>query len=114
MRPIDALREKIVLWKKSTTDTSLMSVLHDVLQQIDVAIYEMDHQDAASPWHMVEEKPKEADQYFVIWENNGDRGGGAAWFSLRLGWIWGGPKITHWMPIELPKEGMHENRDYPQ
>lgn len=59
---------------------------------------------AASPWHRVEEKPKEADQYFVIWENNGDRGGGAAWFSLRLGWIWGGPKITHWMPIELPKE----------
>jgi hypothetical protein len=58
----------------------------------------------ASPWHRVEEKPKEAAQYFVIWENNGDRGGGAAWFSLRLGWIWGGPKITHWMPIEPPKE----------
>ena len=57
-----------------------------------------------NPWHRVEEKPKEADQYFVIWENNGDRGGGAAWFSLRLGWIWGGPKITHWMPIEPPKE----------
>jgi hypothetical protein len=73
----------------------------------DVAFHMEDHLDeipTASPWHRVEEKPKEADQYFVIWENNGDRGGGAAWFSLRLGWIWGGPKITHWMPIEPPKE----------
>ena len=61
-------------------------------------------EDAASVWHRVEEKPKEAGKYFVIWENNGYRGGGAALFSLRLGWIWGGPKITYWMPIEPPKE----------
>lgn len=59
MRPIDTLRKKIDLWKKSTTDTALMSVLHDVLKQIDVAIYEMDHQEAGSPWHSVEEPPKE-------------------------------------------------------
>ena len=65
MRPIDTLREKIDMWKKSTTDTALMSVLHDVLQQIDVAIYEMDHQEAASPWRRVEEPPKEHMWCFV-------------------------------------------------
>lgn len=46
MRPIDDLRKKIDLWEKTTTDTAYMSVLHDVLNQIDAAIYEMDHQEA--------------------------------------------------------------------
>lgn len=69
MRPIDSLREKIDLWEKTTKDTAYMSVLHDVLKQIDVAIYEMDHQEAESPWHRVEEElPKLPDNdYCHIW-----------------------------------------------
>lgn len=66
MRPIDTLREKIDLWKKSTTDTALISVLSEVLKQVDMAICEMDHQDAASPWHRVEDElPKESNCYIV-------------------------------------------------
>ena len=67
MRPIDDLREKIDLWRKSTTDTALMSVLHDVLKQIDVAIYEMDHQKAESPWHRVEDDPPDGNEDAVIY-----------------------------------------------
>ena len=91
------------------TEVHTVVVLKDGREQLESVLYaeQVDYAptvEPASPWHRVEELPKEAAQYFVIWENNGDRGGGAAWFSLRLGWIWGGPKITHWMPIEPPKE----------
>ena len=110
MRPIDALREKIDLWKKSTTDTALMSVLHDVLKQIDEAIYEMDHQEAESPWHRVEEELPEKDGEYATWSFRG------YWvenhwnntlkrFHYRRG------EITHWMPIEPPKAEMIKHRE---
>ena len=93
MRPIDDLREKIDLWKKSTTDTALMSVLNDVLKQIDVAIYEMDHQEDESTLHKVEEPPKE-DGWYILGFLSRWRDGN--W------WI---PEFPdYWMAAGAPKE----------
>lgn len=115
MRPIDDLREKINLWKKSTTDTALMSVLHDVLKQIDLAIYEMDHQEAESPWHRVEEPPKEYGNYLAV-VNGEVMEVTYSDMSIRDDWNWStcdadgfvwirSESVTHWMPLpEPPKE----------
>lgn len=115
MRPIDDLREKIDLWEKTTTDTAYMSVLHDVLKQIDMAIYEMDHQEAESPWHSVEEPPKIGVPVLVtyIGYNTGEvrcdllaAYDGIAWRYWDIEMLEDEVmvKITHWMPIEPPKE----------
>lgn len=116
MRPIDELREKIDLWKKSTTDIALMSVLNDVLKQIDVAIYEMDNQEAESTWHRVEDELPESGEFGKIVLACNDVGTVNAAFLSSSGkwyaanntmydaWTWM-PNVTHWMPLpEPPKE----------
>ena len=70
---------------------------------------------AASPWHRVEDElpdtPRMVIAYVDQWHIF------AAYHSSRGEWkqadgftVIG---VTHWMPIEPPKEGTHENRDYP-
>lgn len=58
---------------------------------------------AASPWHRVEEEPKENGRYFVSWE------GAVAPDEYKNGvWLYASMfnlRITHWMPLpEPPKE----------
>ena len=114
MRPIDELREKIDLWKKSTTDTALMSVLHDVLKQIDVAIYEMDHQEAESPWHRVEDELPDDSRDVIIFTVSKIIGLGSLIGPNWYQWYSGGGlpvDVTHWMPLpEPPKEEEHGNK----
>ena len=120
MRPIDELREKIDLWKKSTTDTALMSVLHDVLKQIDVAIYEMDHQEAESQWHRVEEDYPDLLQFVVVCNDDGkcvvaqyvgyQTGSLTPWriaytmYDTDAYYEMENGPVRYWMPIEPPKE----------
>lgn len=119
MRPIDDLREKIDLWKKSTTDTALMSVLHDVLKQIDVAIYEMDHQEAESTWRKVEDGMPEIGKRVLVscggdvrilkHEDGRTYNGMYYWWNESDG-IWERVENgSYWMPIEPPKEGQNDN-----
>lgn len=70
MRPIDNLRSNVDFWKKATTDARLKSTLYEVLKLIDEAIYHMDHQEDESPWHKVEEPPKEEGKYFVAYRSS--------------------------------------------
>lgn len=108
MRPIDSLREKIDLWEKTTTDTAYMSVLHDVLKQIDMAIYEMDHQEAESTWHSVEERLPDDSRDVIIFTASGIVGVGSFIRPNWYQWYSGGGlpvDVTHWMEQpEPPKE----------
>ena len=57
---------------------------------------------AASPWHRVEEPPKEEGKY-LVYDGRGNYF--VAWWGQRLGWCYD-PKFFHyWRPIEPPKEG---------
>lgn len=58
----------------------------------------------ASPWHRVEEEPKEPGKQYVVWASKGyaycDK-----WLCDR--WLISSvapETVTHWMPIEPPKE----------
>ena len=57
---------------------------------------------AASPWHRVEEPPKENGAYAVCWK------GSNSWGKLFYCGEWlatpGTPFPDYWMPIEPPKE----------
>lgn len=60
---------------------------------------------AASPWHRVEEPPKENGAYVVWWNYKGS----SYWFRgvfFDGRWLFerGTPKPDYWMPIEPPKE----------
>lgn len=58
----------------------------------------------ASPWHRVEEPPKESGKQYAVWASKGyaycDKWLGDRWLISSVA-----PEtITHWMPIEPPKE----------
>ena len=58
----------------------------------------------ASPWHRVEEEPKESGKEYAVWVSEG-----YAYFDKWLGDRWlissvAPETVTHWMPIEPPKE----------
>ena len=64
----------------------------------------IDAQPAASPWHRVEEPPKESGKQYVVWASKGyaycDKWLGDRWLISSVA-----PEtVTHWMPIEPPKE----------
>lgn len=64
----------------------------------------------ASPWHRVEEPPKENGAYVVWWNYKGT----SYWFRgvfFDGRWLFepGTPKPDYWMPIEPPKEDEHGN-----
>lgn len=70
----------------------------------------------ASPWRRVEEPPKKEGKYLVCWKDGGGFCYDTAWWTSVGTWSlshWTGVTVTHWMPIEPPKEGTHENRDHP-
>ena len=78
----------------------------------DVAFHMEDHLDdipAASPWHRVEEPPKEDGKYVAInakanwwYEARYENGN---WKAVDLfGQRWVVIHPTHWMPVELPRE----------
>jgi hypothetical protein len=58
---------------------------------------------AASPWHRVEEPPKENGRYFVSWE------GAVATDEYKNGvWLYASmfnQRVTYWMPIPEPPKG---------
>lgn len=82
-------------------------------------VYEINHIPAASPWHRVEEPPKEEGRYwFAVWFD-GHWIFDAAWYTHdistvidvpcceRVGGFYKGNTEVHpdyWMPIEPPKE----------
>ena len=55
-----------------------------------------------NPWHRVEEPPKENGRYLVSWE------GAVTTDEYKNGvWLYASmfnQRVTHWMPIEPPKE----------
>ena len=59
---------------------------------------------AASTWHRVEEPPKESGKQYAVWAGKGyaycDKWLGDRWLISSVA-----PEtVTHWMPIEPPKE----------
>lgn len=54
---------------------------------------------AASPWHRVEEPPKEEGKYLV---SDGRGNYFVAWWGPRLGWCYDPKFFCYWMPIEPP------------
>ncbi len=63
----------------------------------------------ASPWHRVEEPPKENGRYLVSWEGvvTTDEYKNGVWLYASMF----NQLITHWMPLpEPPKEGIDGNR----
>lgn len=56
---------------------------------------------AASPWHRVEEPPKEEGKY-LVYDGRGNYF--VAWWGPRLGWCYDPKFFCYWMPIEPPKE----------
>ena len=62
----------------------------------------IDAQPAASPWHRVEEPPKEEGKY-LVYDGRGNYF--VAWWGPRLGWCYDPKFFCYWMPIEPPKEG---------
>lgn len=63
----------------------------------------------ASPWHRVEEEPKESRKQYVVWASKGyaycDKWLGDRWLISSVA-----PEtVTHWMPIEPPKEEENDN-----
>lgn len=56
---------------------------------------------AASPWHRVEEPPKEEGKY-LVYDGRGNYH--VAWWGQRVGWCYDPKFFRYWMPIEPPKE----------
>ena len=56
---------------------------------------------AASPWHRVEQEPKDEGKYLV---SDGRGNYFVAWWGPRLGWCYDPKFFCYWMPIEPPKE----------
>lgn len=63
--------------------------------------YDILEQPTVSPWHMVEEPPKEEGKY-LVYDGRGNYH--VAWWSQRLGWCYDPKFFRYWMPIEPPKE----------
>lgn len=61
----------------------------------------LDDAPTASPWHRVEEPPKEEGKYLVC---DGRGNYYVAWWGPRLGWCYDPKFFCYWMPIEPPKE----------
>lgn len=59
------------------------------------------HIPAASPWHRVEEPPKEEGKY-LVYDGRGNYY--VVWWGQRLGWCYDPKFFCYWMPIEPPKE----------
>lgn len=57
--------------------------------------------DTASPWHRVEEPPKEEGKY-LVYDGRGNYH--VAWWGPRLGWCYDPKFFCYWMQIEPPKE----------
>lgn len=98
MRLIDADALKGDYVVTSTTTNSLCN-LYVSMEQIAMAPTVK----LASPWHRVEEPPKENGRYFVSWE------GAVATDEYKNGvWLYASilhQRVTYWMPIpEPPKE----------
>lgn len=84
--------------------------------------YEPADAPTASPWHRVEERlPKPGEIVLacndVLTVNVAYLASYGKWYAANNtmydAWTWM-PNVTHWMPLpEPPKEGTHENRDYP-
>ncbi len=55
----------------------------------------------ASPWHRVEEEPKDEGKY-LVYDGRGNYY--VAWWGPRLGWCYDPKFFRYWMPIEPPKE----------
>ena len=93
MRLIDAdkLKEELS-YKSPAPDFGIDGVILGVI----------DEQPAASPWHRVEEPPKEEGKY-LVYDGRGNYH--VAWWGQRLGWCYDPKFFRYWMPIEPPKEG---------
>jgi hypothetical protein len=61
----------------------------------------IDDAPTASPWHRVEEEPKDEGKYLV---SDGRGNYFVAWWGPRLGWCYDPKFFRYWMPIEPPKE----------
>ena len=65
-------------------------------------VYKINHIPAASPWHRVDEPPKEEGKY-LVYDGRGNYH--VAWWGPRLGWCYDPKFFCYWMPVpEPPKE----------
>ena len=92
MRLIDAdkLKEELS-YKSPAPDFGIDGVILGVI----------DEQPTASPWHRVEEPPKEEGKY-LVYDGRGNYH--VAWWGQRSGWCYDPKFFRYWMPIEPPKE----------
>ena len=76
---------------------------------LDDALTDLEDFPAASPWHRVEEPPKEEGKY-LVYDGRGNYH--VAWWGQRLGWCYDPKFFRYWMPIEPPKEdgGSHDKK----
>ena len=93
----DALKEELLSWARVISDPRLMAT--------DDAMCVIDHAPTvtASPWHRVEEPPKENGRYLVSWEVavTTDEYKDGVWLYASMFNL----HVTHWMPLpEPPKE----------
>ena len=71
---------------------------------LDDALGDLEDFPTATPWHRVEEEPKESGKEYAVWVSEG-----YAYFDKWLGDRWlissvAPETVTHWMPIEPPQE----------
>lgn len=88
-------------------DALIIDLMDAGLDQIQMGDYSeviqvIERQPTAYPWHRVDEPPKENGRYLVSW------GGVVTTDEYENGvWLYASifnQRITHWMPIEPPKE----------
>jgi hypothetical protein len=92
------------------TEVHTVVVLKDGREQLESVLYAEQIDDAptvepaVTRWHRVEEPPKESCKQYVVWASKGyaycDKWLGDRWLISSVA-----PEtVTHWMPIEPPKE----------
>lgn len=99
-------QNRVGIWRDEAEDTETRTRADAALATIIETKLILDKQPtiAASPWHRVEEPPKESGKQYAVWASKGyaycDKWLGDRWLISSVA-----PEtITHWMPIEPPKE----------
>ena len=99
----DAMKETIESFVDTMSVCPNMDYCNGLRAMKEMAIKEVLEQPTASPWHRVEEPPKENGRYLVSWEGaiTSDEYKNGVWLYASMF----NQRVTHWMLIpEPPKE----------
>lgn len=99
---IERFKRDLVEATNIETSPEEMAVLDSILFRMwQMGWLDRLEQPPASPWHRVEEPPKEEGKY-LVYDGRGNYH--VAWWGQRLGWCYDPKFFCYWMPIEPPKE----------